>query len=277
MIFLGIGLTPGLAEHVTINVTTTAPTGWTVSSSGISNVVPYIYYNNSLSQIGISVSSTGNGNGFFLLDTNLSYFDGYWTASYAFYLPPTATNVVLNYSNLGFDDAGVLFLNTNAIDAAETVANSAGSTQGQFVFVDGSSSLPWSFNGPNYQVSGTVTNGFVFGRVNTINAIVNNTGQGANGIPLQGLAPYDDTDMTLSANVSYDINVAPAAISIGQYPGIQINGTMGAAYQIQYSTNLVNGPWNTLTNVVLTSSPFLFFDTDSITSHSSRYYQAVSQ
>ena len=75
--------------------------------------------------------------------SNFSSFDGYWTATSKFYLPPKATNIVLTYTNLGLDDAGVLFLNTNAIGATFAGVSATGANQGNIVLVDGGASQTW--------------------------------------------------------------------------------------------------------------------------------------
>ncbi len=56
-------------------------------------------------------------------------------------------------------------------------------------------------------------------------------------------------------------NPPATTLGISTYPGVTINGTAGAVYQIQYSTDLNN--WQTLTNFMLPYSPFLWIDTSS--------------
>lgn len=64
-------------------------------------------------------------------------------------------------------------------------------------------------------------------------------------------------------------------LAIQMYAGLTITGVHGATYQIQYATNL-NAPinWTTLTNVTLTSSPYLFFDASSA-GRPQRFYRAL--
>jgi hypothetical protein len=272
------GIIPASADHVTLSISTASQTSWTVNAKGVTNATPFLYFCGSpANQIGLSISSRGDGSGFYLNGSNFSSFDGYWTATYGFYLPPTATNIVLSYTNFGFDDAGVLFLNTNAIGATYTTACATGISPGLIVLVDGAASQVWAFTGPNNQDSGTATNGFILGGMKTLTATVNNTGNGANGNPTAGLNPGDTTYFNLDARLSYDVYPGSGSLTIAECPGLQISGTIGAEYQIQYSTNLTSGSWSLLTNIVLTKSPFLLFDTDSIQSHSVRYYRAVPQ
>ena len=64
-----------------------------------------------------------------------------------------------------------------------------------------------------------------------------------------------------------------ASMTIALYAGLNITGTVGSNYLVQYSTNLSqpNG-WQTLTNLTLTTSPFLLVDTNApATAH--RYYR----
>ena len=111
-----------------------------------------------------------------------------------------------------------------------------------------------------------------------LTAIVNNTGNGATGILRIGLPPGDDTRFNLDAMLSYDVFPDSGSLAIAEYPGIQITGTIGGEYQIQYATNLTSGSWDCiLTDIVLTNSPFLFFDTNSISGQAVRYYRAVAE
>jgi len=72
----------------------------------------------------------------------------------------------------------------------------------------------------------------------------------------------------------FSTNSSPAATTLGisTYPGVTINGTAGAVYQIQCSTNL--NAWQTLTNFMLPSSPFIWVDTSS-TVTGQRFYRSV--
>jgi hypothetical protein len=61
-------------------------------------------------------------------------------------------------------------------------------------------------------------------------------------------------------------------LGISTYPGVTINGTAGAVYQIQCSTNLNN--WQTITNFMLPSSPYIWVDTSS-TVTGQKFYRSV--
>lgn len=65
---------------------------------------------------------------------------------------------------------------------------------------------------------------------------------------------------------------APITLGISTYPGVTVNGTAGAVYQIQSSTDL--NTWQTLTNFPLPYSPFIWIDTGS-TANGQKFYRSV--
>ena len=67
-------------------------------------------------------------------------------------------------------------------------------------------------------------------------------------------------------------NSPATSLGISTYPGVTINGTAGAVYQIQYTTSL-NSTWQTLTNFMLPYSPYLWVDTSSTVS-GQRFYRS---
>jgi len=274
MFGLFVGVDSGWCDHFSIDLSTSAASKWTVSAAAFTNAPAFPRFLNTAVD-GISVTSTGTGSGFFLHGGDLSTFDGFWTASTEFQLPAAAVNISLTYSNLGCDDSCVLFLNGTAIAATATSAG-PGITQGQFVFTDGASSQTWSFTGPDGAPSGTVNSGFILNGTNAITAIVNNTGGGSNG---QLKSVYgdggDNTSFAANLILSYDVVPASSVVSADVYPGISFTGTVGANYQIQYTTSLTNSTWTRLTNLLLPSSPYLYFDSDPIRNHTARYYRVV--
>jgi len=68
-------------------------------------------------------------------------------------------------------------------------------------------------------------------------------------------------------------NCPATTLGISTYPGVTINGTAGAVYQIQYTTSL-NSTWQTLTNFMLPYSPYLWVDTSSTVS-GQRFYRSI--
>ena len=88
------------------------------------------------------------------------------------------------------------------------------------------------------------------------------------------------TFVAVSSNIVYQSNVfasdsnspAPTTLGISTYPGVTINGTAGAVYRIESSTDL--NTWQTLTNFPLPYSPYIWVDTSS-TMAGQRFYRSV--
>jgi hypothetical protein len=96
------------------------------------------------------------------------------------------------------------------------------------------------------------------------------------------LAVEDDPEPGAAAGDAFFDNVqiqtvstVPASLNIGAYAGIQITGTIGAIYQVEYATALPATSWTVITNLPLPSSPFLFFDAQSINNTGQRFYRVV--
>ena len=68
---------------------------------------------------------------------------------------------------------------------------------------------------------------------------------------------------------------APAQLDLQAYAGISIQGTVGGTYDIQYSDSVNTNNWQSLTNLMLPSSPYLFFDLTPMR-RPSRIYRAVA-
>jgi hypothetical protein len=81
-----------------------------------------------------------------------------------------------------------------------------------------------------------------------------------------------------TAGAIYSITAAELSLlSLNMYAGLTIVGQVGATYEIDYLNSLSGGTnWTVLTNIVLPSNPYLFFDTTSPFS-SSRFYRASKQ
>jgi len=97
---------------------------------------------------------------------------------------------------------------------------------------------------------------------------------GASGFwPSQGRIYVADSNNQrirfISSNPQPEL-VTPPNLGIGSYAGITINGLVGRTYQIQSSPDLAN--WTTAATLLLTSSPYLWFDLSSVSGK--RYYRA---
>ena len=57
--------------------------------------------------------------------------------------------------------------------------------------------------------------------------------------------------------------------------GLQVTGTVGATYQVQFTTNLASVNWITLTNFVLPSSPYPYLDSTPVQNKAAGFYRAV--
>ena len=62
-------------------------------------------------------------------------------------------------------------------------------------------------------------------------------------------------------------------LSLAMYAGINISGTVGDTYRIDYAADPSPASWTPLTNITLAVSPYLFIDVSS-TNAVHRYYRA---
>jgi hypothetical protein len=83
-----------------------------------------------------------------------------------------------------------------------------------------------------------------------------------------------DTGNNRIRNIAFDPQsqvVSPASLQLNTYPGLQITGTVGRTYQIQTSPNM--NAWNTVTTLLLTSSPYFWIDQNPVSGN--KFYRAV--
>ena len=69
--------------------------------------------------------------------------------------------------------------------------------------------------------------------------------------------------------------VLPPTASIATYAGIEMTGTIGATYRIEYTPDLVNPTWLKLADITLPASPFIYFDPVPISQSPRRFYRVV--
>jgi len=81
---------------------------------------------------------------------------------------------------------------------------------------------------------------------------------------------YNQRIRSISFDPSPQI-VDAANLALRTYPGLTITGVVGRTYQIQISPD--NANWTVHANVLLPSSPYLWFDADPVTSN--RFYRAL--
>jgi hypothetical protein len=86
--------------------------------------------------------------------------------------------------------------------------------EGSMVLTDGGPLVPYTFNGPGGSVSGTVTSGFNIGGVNTLEAIINNTGDTIYGPCSNMLFVGDWTQLGLTGTITYDLVPGPSVATL---------------------------------------------------------------
>jgi hypothetical protein len=115
----------------------------------------------------------------------------------------------------------------------------------------------------------TSTDGNVWTNRGTINAPLKTFAYG------QGTFVASDGDVIYQSGVfTTESNSSSTTLAISTYPGVTINGTAGAVYQIQCTTNANSTNWLVLTNITLPYSPYLWVDTSS-TINGRRFYRSV--
>jgi hypothetical protein len=198
-----------LAQGVSIYFDTTSSGGWAATAGGAFNATPYVVANG-FGGRSVTITSSANNSGTFLPGGSLANFSGYWSVMYSFTLPANAANVQMSYSNFSIDDRGVLLLNGNIVDSVGLPVNNQ--YDGSLVLTDGGVSQPFTYNGGPSK-SGSVSSGFISGGVNTIQGIINNTGNGVLG-QLNSLAFNNGTGFALYATVSYTLVPEPSAAAV---------------------------------------------------------------
>jgi hypothetical protein len=108
-----------------------------------------------------------------------------------------------------------------------------------------------------------------------------------NGAPISGATNVTLTITNFSAAKAgaYAVTISNAAgsvtsqpgtltgVDVAMFAGIIVNGPLGSNYLIQASSTVVTN-WMTLTNITLTTQPYVFIDYDSPTNRQ-QFYQAI--
>ena len=68
--------------------------------------------------------------------------------------------------------------------------------------------------------------------------------------------------------------VPDPGLDVQMYAGLNLSGSIGTAYEIQYLNNIRSNNWQHLADITLTNSPYFYLDTNS-TSASMRFYRAM--
>jgi hypothetical protein len=69
------------------------------------------------------------------------------------------------------------------------------------------------------------------------------------------------------------VHPEPPSAEIAMYPGIQITGTVGTTYRIEYTLDLATPNWNTLAQIALPTSPYIYFDPLPVNQTPRRFYR----
>jgi hypothetical protein len=194
------GLTPSaFADSIDLS---TSNGLWTVTGAGATNQRAFV-----LGGGGISFSSNATNNGTFVPGASNAGFDGFWTASFSFFLPSGATNIMGSFSGLTADDRVVLFLNGNIIGDGGLNIPSGGSANGEMEFTDGGGDQPFTFSSSDSSGSESGSAGLILGGQNTLTAVINNTGDGIYGTTKGFGGTGDGATFKVTGDLSY---IAPA-------------------------------------------------------------------
>ena len=228
----------------TINFSTTTASNWLATAAGATNVPAWPLGTH------ISVTSNAFSTGTFLPGGSLANFDGFWTATYSFFLPANATNTTLTYSNIVADDRAVLLLNGSAIGAAGTTTV-AGTNSGFMFLSDGGALQSYTFYGSDGDLSGVISSGFIPGATNTLQAIVNNTHTGVAATTLTNITATDGTTFRVEGFIDY-VTSPPGSNNAS------LNFTTAMATNwLVTAGNVTNvTPWQFGTRLTVTSNSF---------------------
>jgi hypothetical protein len=201
---LAIGFCASTSLAGTINVTGIEPSNWAVWGAGASDATPFEVNNH------LTITNNQTETGTFLPGGTLGSFDGFWYAEDTFSLPADATSVALSFSSFQSDDRAVLELN------GVIIGNSSnGEGVGSMQFTDGGGLQSFDFTTSGG--SGTITTGFVAGGANTLEVIVNNTGDGIVGATQTFQATSDKTFFKLNGTVTYTDGPEPSTMILAAF------------------------------------------------------------
>ena len=203
---------------------------------------------------------------------NLNYLinNGYPTRTGIAYGNKTyvASSPACHYYDTNFQEQSVsqIFTSSNLVDWVSTFTNT------------GVPFNPVAFGGNHFAI--TIGLWYPYLSTNGYNWEVNLAGfQGLGTLAygqgtFVGASPYYQGGAIMQSSVfSTNSPSSVNALTISTYPGITINGTVGANYQIQSTINPVSG-WQAMTNIILPCSPFLWIDTSQSVS-TKKFYRSL--
>jgi hypothetical protein len=184
--------------------------GWTVTGAGATNAPAFV-----LGTGAISLTSNATNTGTFVTGGSLGSFDGFWTASFSFFLPAGATNISGSFSGLTADDRVVLYINGNQIGDGGLEIPASGSVIGMMQLTDGGTNQSFTFNSADSSGSESGSTGLILGGENTLTAVINNTGGGIYGTTKTFGGTGDGTNFGVTGELSYTNSVPePSSVSM---------------------------------------------------------------
>ena len=105
----------------------------------------------------------------------------------------------------------VLFLNGNEVADGGLGIPASGDIAGKMEFTDGGGDQPFTFNSADS--SGSGSGGVIFGGINTLVAVLNNTGSGVTGTTKTFAGDGDGAIFRIQGNVTYAVP-EPSGISM---------------------------------------------------------------
>jgi opacity protein-like surface antigen len=172
--------------------------------------------------------------------------------------------------------------NINSSSALDGVGTNAGLSYIYGMTFDGSGNLIFTsgYQGNSIRKMSPTTNvTTIAGNFNTL-GFRNGVGSNALFQTAQGLC-YSQGAIYVADSANHRIRkismntteqiVSPSNLEMGIYPGVKITGTIGRAYRIESSTNMIN--WSREADLLLASNPQLWIDPLSVTGK--KFYRAV--
>ncbi|MCC6585738.1 MAG: hypothetical protein IT168_03390 [Bryobacterales bacterium] len=172
--------------------------GWTFTGAGATNATPFIVGAN-----GISFTDNTQRTGTLAPGASLAAFDGFWTANFSFFIPADATGLFGSFSGLFADDRVVLLLNNVPIGAGGIRIPPGGSLDGFMRLTASGADEPWTFDSADSAGSGNGAGIFIVGGMNTLTAVINNSGDGVTGPTRTFLSDGDGTGFRVTGQVTF--------------------------------------------------------------------------
>ncbi len=187
---------PSFAETVIDLGTAQNSSEWRVTGGG---AVDATSFQTNVNRTGaISITSNALRTGTFADGGELNTFNGFWIARNEFFIPNDASNITLTFSDFYANDRGLLRLNGVEIG---NVDHRDGTGNGLFKYSQSGADQPFVFTG---LTDGSVDSGFLFGQNNSLEILVNNTGEISISAPTRTFdSDGDATTAFLDASVTF--------------------------------------------------------------------------